>query len=94
MRNWLGYNMARWMGRYASRTKYFELFLNTVSSLCPTIGCHIGWLWTGVYVYYGCGSAIWQRDRVMWSCAGPSHVYRASSAGRGHLQVLPARSPL
>lgn len=33
MRNWLGYNMARWMGRYASRTKYFELFLNTVSTL-------------------------------------------------------------
>jgi hypothetical protein len=30
MRNWLGYNMARWMGRYASRTQYFELFLNTV----------------------------------------------------------------
>jgi len=32
MRNWLGYNMARRMGRYASRTKYFELFLNTVSA--------------------------------------------------------------
>jgi hypothetical protein len=30
MRNWLGYNMARWMGQYASRTQYFELFLNTV----------------------------------------------------------------
>lgn len=33
MRNWLGYNMARWMGRYASRTQYFELFLNTVRTL-------------------------------------------------------------
>lgn len=33
MRNWLGYNMARWMGRYASRTQYFELFLNTVRAL-------------------------------------------------------------
>jgi hypothetical protein len=32
MRNWLGYNMARWMGRYASRTQYFELFLNTVGA--------------------------------------------------------------
>lgn len=31
MRNWLAYNMARRMGRYASRTRYFELLLNTVS---------------------------------------------------------------
>ncbi|KAF6264711.1 coth protein-domain-containing protein [Scenedesmus sp. NREL 46B-D3] len=29
MRNWLAYNMGRQMGRYASRTRYFELFLNT-----------------------------------------------------------------
>jgi hypothetical protein len=32
MRNWLAYNLARRMGRYASRTRYFELFLNTVSA--------------------------------------------------------------
>jgi hypothetical protein len=31
MRNWLAYGMLRQMGRYASRTRYFELFLNTVS---------------------------------------------------------------
>jgi hypothetical protein len=30
MRNWLAYGMGRQMGRYASRTRYFELFLNTV----------------------------------------------------------------
>eukprot|EP00879_Flechtneria_rotunda_P005306 GHRR01005592.1.p1 GENE.GHRR01005592.1~~GHRR01005592.1.p1 ORF type:complete len:281 (+),score=82.55 GHRR01005592.1:191-1033(+) len=31
MRNWLAYGLARQMGRYASRTRYMELFLNTVS---------------------------------------------------------------
>eukprot|EP00879_Flechtneria_rotunda_P006440 GHRR01006769.1.p1 GENE.GHRR01006769.1~~GHRR01006769.1.p1 ORF type:complete len:491 (+),score=142.61 GHRR01006769.1:191-1663(+) len=29
MRNWLAYGLARQMGRYASRTRYMELFLNT-----------------------------------------------------------------
>lgn len=48
MRNWLGYNAARRMGRYASRTQYFELFLNTVCRssaprclgvCCGVVGC-------------------------------------------------------
>lgn len=30
MRNWLALNMARRTGRYASRTRYFELFLHVV----------------------------------------------------------------
>jgi hypothetical protein len=30
MRNWLALNLARRTGRYASRTRYFELFLHAV----------------------------------------------------------------
>lgn len=30
MRNWMAYWTSRQMGRYASRTVYYEMFLNTV----------------------------------------------------------------
>jgi hypothetical protein len=30
MRNWLAYSLTRQMGRYASRTRFFELFMNLV----------------------------------------------------------------
>jgi hypothetical protein len=37
MRNWLAMNMARRSGRYASRTQYFELFLQDVSTLMVAV---------------------------------------------------------
>lgn len=40
MRNWLAYGIGRRMDRYASRTRYFELFLNTVRRTwrCSAVG--------------------------------------------------------
>lgn len=66
LRNWLAYNSARRMGRYAMRTQYAELFLIQV---CVCVLFVLCCLHTCVCVYCTMCAAQAERCKCMWRCA-------------------------
>lgn len=99
MRNWLGYNAARRTGRYASRTQYFELFLETVRAFCLRV-CR-STCGTPRSQRTHLSSAVLQSAGLGWAvchvlCAGPraQPVHgqlsgRLSAAGKGVARQAP-----